>query len=804
MAEPAITEVLEELRALRREVDTLRESQRDLKGQVSMLTARSGAPTAKAAPPPARQAPPAPRAEPPAAPAAPPQAAAPAMSAEQVIGERLLPYIGTALIVLGGVFFLVWQARQLGPEGKIALGLGASALLAVVGEKLRGRPGMARLGLSVIGGGWALASFTIYAARHVVSPAVLDTDSAALGLQVLASGGLVWHAVSLRSRAFTAYAFGLIYLSLWVGHSGLSALVAALLATGAAGALAAGAGRVEALPVAVVGFYVNYAAAHLSLVRAPPVARPILMELGSVLALGAAVPIVAALTPRVARLLGRGPMQVWLDASLCLSAILLGVFGYGQLAAAAGLPHALPGLAVAAVLAAVGAGGWDLLPRKLSLHILLPLLSAGFFALGAARLETPMDRLWGWIAGGALWTGVGLLTAQPYFRMAGAMMSAAVVALYWHQRVSLPEDRHATLAAPLLIDAAVCYAYGWWRDKIPNATGQEWEKRGEEVWFTFATVFLALGLWSLLAPAPFAVTLAAASLALELAAAALNRPALWAQAGWLAPAAAIYTFALDHGANLPMAAGLSPRLLVALPVGGLLAYLRFWDPAPASFSSRYPLAAQRRGLGWLLLAVFLFTSYHELGPRLRVGAYAAAAVAATCFGYWNRDEDLRSQGHIAGMITAWECLAGYAFLPGAATRALTGTETGLYWLAALTLLLPVALPVKGSDIRTPHLFGALSLVVLASFIHRELGGVHVTLGWSVLGAAYLAGGLALNLMPLRFPALGLLGLCVLKALFRDMAGLELPYRVASYVVLGLVLVAASYLYVGHGKKGRAS
>ena len=41
----------------------------------------------------------------------------------------------------------------------------------------------------------------------------------------------------------------------------------------------------------------------------------------------------------------------------------------------------------------------------------------------------------------------------------------------------------------------------------------------------------------------------------------------------------------------------------------------------------------------------------------------------------------------------------------------------------------------------------------------------------------------------------LLVLCVLKALFQDLTGLILPYRVLSYMVLGGLLVLASYLYV---------
>jgi len=62
-------------------------------------------------------------------------------------------------------------------------------------------------------------------------------------------------------------------------------------------------------------------------------------------------------------------------------------------------------------------------------------------------------------------------------------------------------------------------------------------------------------------------------------------------------------------------------------------------------------------------------------------------------------------------------------------------------------------------------------------------------------AAYVAAGLALRRQALRLPAVGLLTLCLLKALFRDLSGLPVPERVLCYTVLGGVLVLSSYLYV---------
>jgi len=62
--------------------------------------------------------------------------------------------------------------------------------------------------------------------------------------------------------------------------------------------------------------------------------------------------------------------------------------------------------------------------------------------------------------------------------------------------------------------------------------------------------------------------------------------------------------------------------------------------------------------------------------------------------------------------------------------------------------------------------------------------------------------MALDYKELRYPSLALLGLCVAKALLVDTSSMELPYRVASFLVLGGILVATSMLYVRTGKHGK--
>jgi len=74
---------------------------------------------------------------------------------------------------------------------------------------------------------------------------------------------------------------------------------------------------------------------------------------------------------------------------------------------------------------------------------------------------------------------------------------------------------------------------------------------------------------------------------------------------------------------------------------------------------------------------------------------------------------------------------------------------------------------------------------------RELS---LSVVWALYGGALLAyGHLRRRRLP-RLLALALLGLTTLKVFFWDLASLDRIYRIISFVVLGLILLAVSYLY----------
>ncbi|HWO02688.1 MAG TPA: DUF2339 domain-containing protein [Blastocatellia bacterium] len=93
-----------------------------------------------------------------------------------------------------------------------------------------------------------------------------------------------------------------------------------------------------------------------------------------------------------------------------------------------------------------------------------------------------------------------------------------------------------------------------------------------------------------------------------------------------------------------------------------------------------------------------------------------------------------------------------------------------------------------------HLIGAGGLAP-DTLIKLELAQrLSLSMVWMVYGGAMLAIGLWRGNKLLRYFALSLLGLAILKVFFIDLSSLEKLYRIISFIVLGAILLAVSFLY----------
>jgi uncharacterized membrane protein len=70
----------------------------------------------------------------------------------------------------------------------------------------------------------------------------------------------------------------------------------------------------------------------------------------------------------------------------------------------------------------------------------------------------------------------------------------------------------------------------------------------------------------------------------------------------------------------------------------------------------------------------------------------------------------------------------------------------------------------------------------------------LSVSWAASGAVLILVGLRRQYPPIRYFAIALLAVTILKVFFVDLAQLERVYRVLSVIGLGIILLVTSYLY----------
>lgn len=85
------------------------------------------------------------------------------------------------------------------------------------------------------------------------------------------------------------------------------------------------------------------------------------------------------------------------------------------------------------------------------------------------------------------------------------------------------------------------------------------------------------------------------------------------------------------------------------------------------------------------------------------------------------------------------------------------------------------------------------ILMVMTFQESSLG--ILTVYWAIEGLGLFVAGLVLRGRELRLSGVALLGICILKVVFIDVAAMETLNRIFSFIALGLALIAVSYLYV---------
>lgn len=158
----------------------------------------------------------------------------PADGLEVFVG-RNLNKLGISFLVIGCALALVYQFQYFAPIFKILSGLVGGSLLIWGGEKFeKNNSKMAWYGRALIGGGWALSYFSIFAAHHFQSVRIIESAVADVALLFIVACGAIFHSLKFKSETITGItltlAFATICLSPATSFSVLACtmLVAAL------------------------------------------------------------------------------------------------------------------------------------------------------------------------------------------------------------------------------------------------------------------------------------------------------------------------------------------------------------------------------------------------------------------------------------------------------------------------------------------------------------------------------------------------------------------------------------------------
>lgn len=109
---------------------------------------------------------------------------------------------------------------------------------------------------------------------------------------------------------------------------------------------------------------------------------------------------------------------------------------------------------------------------------------------------------------------------------------------------------------------------------------------------------------------------------------------------------------------------------------------------------------------------------------------------------------------------------------------------------------------KGKDHRIPYAVGGGLLFIIlnvetAAFFHQFLLPARfaaISVLWTTFSICLLILGFKGNSVVLRKLSLILFGLTLAKVFLLDISRFSVPYRIISFIILGLFLIATSYLY----------
>lgn len=402
-----------------------------------------------------------------------------------------------------------------------------------------------------------------------------------------------------------------------------------------------------------------------------------------------------------------------------------------------------------------------------------------------------------WMASIAVYLLIGHEVPDRYCLAAWAVL--ALVLLEAGLRLGWSEFRYQSYATNLITAALAAAMLAFGTEKIPwiswliasfALAWQTWRIRTSEVTErrfvepalpVLGTLSLTCLGWAA-APstlvAPFWGLIALALLELSLA---LEFPAL----RWCAVALSSLAFGRLFLSNFAISGRtglLSHRVLTVTP---FLAYFYyFWT------RTRFRLSL------WAPPILALFLVRFEIGRVYSAVGVMFAALVLLWFGFRRGIVDLRWQAYLGAAYAFFRAWATNFFVPGSfggvPVRVLSASLIIAAFFAAQRL---IARQVESRIDRWARLaFPVLGATLLAALLYNEVSGRVLTAAWSAESALLLIAGFILGERVMRLSGLALFLFCILKLFIYDLSSLEGIPRILSFIVLGVLLMGASWLY----------
>jgi len=212
-------------------------------------------------------------------------------------------------------------------------------------------------------------------------------------------------------------------------------------------------------------------------------------------------------------------------------------------------------------------------------------------------------------------------------------------------------------------------------------------------------------------------------------------------------------------------------------------------------------------LGAAMIGLFVRFEFGLEGAALR---WSLAMVVLLLAGHVLRDADLRFQGYLVAAAVIVRAV-GFDFRSANRILGLDGplliTIVGVAGYLAAGFLIRMRRTAAGArnDRRSleiestlepygPDLMWLLAVALTALYLYRTWSGVPLIVAWAVEGLCAAGAGFALKARSLRLSGLALLAVCVAMTLVRAFTTFDMPGRIVTFLVLGVVLLVISFAY----------